>query len=65
MTYIPPESALHRLRHGELCIVVLHDGTRREAEWHKANEWFSFIAAPAGVVRPDSVLEWWPASLKL
>lgn len=63
MTYLPPESALHRLHHGELCIVVLQDGTQRDAEWHKWNEWFSFTSAPAGNVKPE-VYEWWPAGVR-
>lgn len=63
MTYLPPESALHRLKHGELCIVALQDGTQRETEWHKHNEWFSFTEPPAGTVKPDEVYEWWPAGV--
>lgn len=65
MTYLTPESALHRLAHGELCIVVLQDGTQREASWHKENRWFRFCDGKgAGIAKPDEIEEWMPASVK-
>lgn len=64
MSHISPESALHRLKHGELCIVVLHDSTQREAEWNPDNARFYFTSAPPGSVSAAEVYEWWPASVK-
>lgn len=58
------DSALDRLRNGELCIIVFPDGTEREAQWIAANRWFRFTTQPAGIARPEEVEEWWPASVR-
>jgi hypothetical protein len=60
-----PESALSRLQHGEICVVVLHDGSKREAKWESEERQFSFWDGKGdGAVRHDKVYEWWPASVK-
>jgi len=59
------DSALSRLRHGEICVVVLQDGSKREATWSTRNK--GFYLRPPGEVRfvPHAeVYEWWPASVK-
>lgn len=58
---IPPDSALHRLQPGEMCIVVLHDGTQRAAVWRDGR--FHFTDAPPGSIAAAEVYEWWPASV--
>lgn len=58
-------SALDLLQHEELCIVILPDDTQRQATWHKHNRWFRFCDGKGpGIVKPEDVQEWMPASVK-
>ena len=57
--------ALSRLQPGEICIVVLHDHTQREATWSPNNK--GFYLRPPGEVRfvpAAEVYEWWPAGVR-
>jgi hypothetical protein len=59
------DSALDLLQRDEICVVVLHDGTKREATWSPHNR--GFYLRPPGEVRfvPHAeVFEWWPAAVK-
>lgn len=56
-------TALDLLQHGELCIVIV-DGRKREATWHKFNRWFTFKDEPPGHATPDQVEEWMPAGVR-
>lgn len=55
------DGALARLKRDEICIVVLPDGSQREATWSPHNRRFFFTSAPAGSVSLDEIEEWWPA----
>ena len=60
----PPESALHRLRHEELCIITV-DGQEHEATWSANIFRFYFrIGGDARTVGWADVEEWRPASVK-
>lgn len=59
------DSALSRLRHEELCIIVLHDHSQHEATWSANNKGFYF--KDGGEVRfvpAAEVYEWWPAGVR-
>lgn len=65
MTYLPPDSALHRLAHEELCFIVLHDGRRYEAIWSANNKGFYYRdGGQPHFVSHDEIYEWWPASVR-
>lgn len=59
----PPESALHRLGHEELCIITV-DGKEYEATWSAHNFRF-FFRGDCGVhsVGHAGVEEWRPAGV--
>lgn len=61
MADFPFESALNRLRDGEICLVVLKNGSTREAFWSIAVQRFFFTSEPLGAVSLDDIDEWWPA----
>jgi hypothetical protein len=59
-------SALSNLKDQEICTVVLHDDTRRDAAWNPGDRRFRFCdGLGEGSVSHDEVDEWWPASVKL
>jgi len=59
------QSALSRLQPGELCIVVLQDGTQREGAWSPDDRSFTFTDGKgSGTVPACDVYEWWPASVR-
>jgi hypothetical protein len=59
------QSALSHLRPGELCIVVLHDGSQREGSWNPEGQRFDFSDGKGdGFVLAADVYEWWPASVR-
>jgi hypothetical protein len=59
------QGSLSTLRAGEIGIVVLQDGTRRDASWHPEDRTFQFCDGwSAGVVTAAVVYEWWPAGVK-
>jgi hypothetical protein len=62
---IPPDSALSRLRDGELCWIVLRDSKPTEAVWSAKRSGFFYNAGgePAFVNHAE-VAEWWPANKK-
>jgi hypothetical protein len=57
----PPESALHRLKHEELCIITL-DGKELEATW-SANNFRFYFKGDLGVhsISHVNVEQWRPA----
>jgi hypothetical protein len=57
------ESALSLLQPDEICVIVMQDGTKREAAWN-AGEWLFCDGKGEGSVHHSMVREWWPASVK-
>jgi hypothetical protein len=53
--------ALSRLRPGELCVIVVHNGAQQEAAWRP--ELRAFITGQ-DVISADTISEWWPASIR-
>lgn len=56
-------SALDRLADTEICIVILHDGRKFEAEWDLAKRRFNFRDG-SGSISPVEVYEWMLAGVK-
>jgi hypothetical protein len=57
--------ALSRLQPEEICTIVLHDGTKRDAAWSPNDHRFAFCdGLGEGSVSHDEVYEWWPASVR-
>lgn len=60
-----PDSALHRLQPGEICTIVLHDGTRRDAAWNPEDKLFRYCDGKGdGEANLGEVYEWWPAGVR-
>lgn len=59
----PPESALHRLQHEELCIVEI-DGKEHEATWSAKNYRFYLRGVGGRSVHHSEVESWRPAAVK-
>ena len=59
------DSALSHLHDGELCVVTLKDGTRRNARWNRP-AWCFFLldTEPPAVCGFDDIAEWRPASIR-
>lgn len=56
-------SALDLLQHDELCVVILKDGTQREATWSKNNRCFyGHGSGEPGPIDHDKIEEWVPAA---
>jgi hypothetical protein len=62
---IPPvQNALSKLRHDELCEVVIN-GKTREASWHRTTRLFFFTDGNQPLFcSANEIQEWWPASVK-
>jgi hypothetical protein len=59
-----PDSALSRLKDGELCIVTMKDG-EHEVRWSVAGRCFFYLRQGAPMVcRSDEIEEWRPAAVK-
>lgn len=58
-------SALSNLKAQEICTIVLHDGTQRDAAWSPTDRRFVFCdGLRDGSVSHADVYEWWPASVR-
>lgn len=58
-------TALSRLAHGQICTIVLPDGTERDASWSISGKGFHFCDGKGpGFVPHNEVAEWWPAGVK-
>lgn len=56
-------SALSRLKDGELCIVTMKDG-EREVRWSVANWCFFYLERGSPIVcHAEDVIEWRPVSM--
>jgi hypothetical protein len=59
------ESALSRLKDGELCIVTTKDG-EQEARWSVAGRCFFYLNRGTPIIcDSDEIEEWRPASIQL
>jgi hypothetical protein len=59
------QSDLALLREGDICTIVLHNGSQRDAAWHPLDKTFHFLdGLGEGFVTAAEVYEWWPAGVK-
>jgi hypothetical protein len=54
--------ALDLLQHDELCLIILKDGTQREATWSKNNKCFYAQGGEPGPIDHEKIEEWIPAA---
>ncbi len=58
------DSALTRLHHEELCVIVLQDGRQFDAKWSANNRGFYYRDGGTRFISAAEVYEWWPASVR-
>jgi len=69
MDRMSPTSALTQLKNGEVCVLVLKGGERREAYWNECLQCFFPTAAPLmplhreRAIPHDQIDEWWPVNV--
>jgi hypothetical protein len=58
------DTALSRLKDGELCVVKTKDG-EREVRWSVPSWCFFYLDRGTPVVcKPEDIEEWWPVSIR-